>query len=204
MRPKNILIAIVAGIALAAGGAVAYRMSAPAVMPTTATVLPVPMPLPEFSLLDQYGAAFGHERFRGQWSLVFFGFTHCPDICPLTLQVLATAKRKLIDRRHAPLPRIVLVSVDPERDTPEVIGQYVENFGTDILGVTGDSIELRRLTDGLGIFFARTPTDGGGYSVDHSTVVLLINPDGDFRAVFGSPHDAGNFVRDLPLIQARR
>jgi protein SCO1/2 len=166
-------------------------------------VLPGSAELPDFSLLDHNGATIGRDVFRGQWDLVFFGFTQCPDICPLTLQILATAKQQLADNGQDPLPRIVLVSVDPERDTPELLARYVAYFDTDSLGITGELDELRKLTNSLGIFFEKVFSDDGNYTVNHSAVVLLINPDGRFHAVFGTPHEAANFVHDLPIIMSK-
>ena len=128
MSPRNLIIAVALAIALAAGAFVAIRMQAPTA-PVTALVLPAPNPVPEFSLLNQQGEAVDQRVFEGQWDLVFFGFTHCPDICPTTLQVLAAAKKSLADSGRETLPRIVLVSVDPERDTPELLGKYVDYFG---------------------------------------------------------------------------
>ena len=125
MGPKNFLVAIVVATALSAGIFFAVRMSEPA-KPKAAFVLPAPAPLPEFSLLDQNGATVSVDTFRGHWNLVFFGFTHCPDICPATMQILAAARQAMADAGHQPLPRIVLVSVNPERDTPELMGQYVD------------------------------------------------------------------------------
>jgi len=101
------------------------------------------------------------------------------------------------------LPRIVLVSVDPERDTPESLAQYVAYFGDDNLGITGDLAELRKLTNGLGIYFEKTTGDGENYSVAHAAVVLVINPDGQLKALFSAPHEAGNFVHDLPIIMSQ-
>jgi protein SCO1/2 len=157
--------------------------------------------LPEFELLDHDGNAVGRDVFRDHWNLVFFGFTHCPDICPMTLAVLADAKRQMADRGLA-LPRIVLVSVDPERDTPEKLRQYLGYFGEGNLGLTGDLDEISKLTKALGIYFSKTSADGGDYSVDHSAVVVLINPDGRQQGIFSSPHEAGNFVNDMPMIMA--
>ena len=168
--------------------------------PQTATVLPQPNPVPTFSLLDQHGNAIDETVFRGQWDLVFFGFTHCPDICPMTLQVLAAAKAELADSGQSPLPRIVLVSVDPERDTPEVMRQYVDYFGDGNLGITGTLDEITRLTSGLGIYFQKQDTDSEFYNVDHSAAVLVVDPAGGFSAVFGGTHKVENFVHDLPLI----
>ncbi|MDH3614342.1 MAG: SCO family protein [Gammaproteobacteria bacterium] len=204
MGPKNIFIAIVAVIAIGTGAWFSSRLLLPPPALQTATVLPAPGELPEFSLLDHNGQAIGRDVFDGHWSLVFFGFTRCPDICPLTLQVLSNANMQLADKGQKPLPRIVLVSVDPERDTPEIMQQYVAYFGDDILGVTGELEELRKLTRGLGIFFEKAVLDGDNYSINHSAVVLVINPDGRLHALFGAPHLAENYVHDLPLIMARR
>lgn len=201
MGPKNFIVAIVLAMALAAGIFVATRLSAPTPL-KTAFVLPAPMPLAEFSLVDQSGDAVTSDILRGHWNLVFFGFTHCPDICPATLQILATARSELAAAGQNPLPRIVLVSVDPERDTPELMGQYLDHFGNDNLGITGSLDELRKLTSGLGIYFERQPGDEENYSVDHSAAVLLINPDGQFHALFSGPHLVENYVHDFPLIVA--
>lgn len=200
MGSRNIFIAIVAVVAIGTGAWLSSLVMAPAPLPNTATVLPSPSDLPEFSLIDQNGTTIGRDVFRDHWSLVFFGFTHCPDICPLTLQVLANARQQLAEAGQQPLPRIVLVSVDPERDTPEVIKRYVGHFGDDIVGITGEIDEIRKLTNGLGIFFEKSRLEEDNYSVDHSAVVIVTNPAGQFQALFSAPHDTANFVHDLPII----
>ena len=168
----------------------------------TATLLPAPLELPEFSLTDQDGNPADRRFFEGQWDLVFFGFTHCPDICPVTLQTLAAARRQLEENGMRELPRIVLVSVDPERDSPGTLKTYVEYFGDDVAGLTGSEDALRVLTDGLGIFFQRMASDDENYNVDHSAVVLVLNPAGQFTALFSAPHRPSAFVNDLPGIFA--
>jgi len=203
MGPKNLIVAVALVIALAAGAFVAMRTQAP-VAPASALVLPAPNPVPEFSLLNQHGEAVDQAVFEGQWDLVFFGFTHCPDICPTTLQVLASARKALADSGRQTLPRIVLVSVDPERDTPEILGEYVNYFGQGNLGLTGTLEEIHKLTDGLGIFFEKQPGDGENYAVDHSAAVLVIDPDGGFHSLFSGPHVVDNYVRDLPLVMGGR
>ncbi len=202
MNSRHLFIATVAVVAIATGAWLSYQLLSPPALPRFATVLPVHAELPEFSLLDQSGQAIGRDVFNGHWNLVFFGFTHCPDICPLTLQVLASARQQLAESDYEPLPRIVLVSVDPERDTPDVMSQYVGYFGDDNLGITGELDEVRKLTDSLGIFFEKSAFDGDSYSVDHSAVVLVINPRGQFYALFSAPHEIENFVHDLPIIMA--
>lgn len=203
MRVKNLFVALVLGSALAAGVFVATRLQTAASL-NTAFLLPTPNSLPEFSLLDQAGNVVTRDTFKNHWNLVFFGFTHCPDICPTTLQVLATARTELMAAGQQPIPRIVLVSVDPERDSPDVIGRYVDHFGAGNLGVTGQLDELRKLTSGLGIYFEKQAGDEDNYAVDHSAAVLLINPDGEFHALFSGPHEVQNYVHDIPLLMADR
>lgn len=199
MGPKNILVALLLAAALSAGLFVALRTSTPA-EPLAAFVLPAPLPLPEFSLVDQHGNAVDAETFEDQWHLVFFGFTNCPDICPATLQILTSARARLAEAGQAPLPRIVLVSVDPERDSPEQMGKYVDYFGDNNLGVTGSLDELRKLTSALGIYFEKQAVNSESYAVDHSAAVLLLNPDGRFHALFSGPHVIDNYVHDIPLV----
>ena len=204
MDSRKYFIAAVAIIAIVTGIWLTSSVLSPPPLPQTATLLPAATDLAEFSLLDQDGATFTRSSFEGRWNLVFFGFTHCPDVCPLTLQVLAEARAQMVAAGRAELPRIVLVSVDPERDTPEVIGQYLSYFGADTIGVTGELSELRKLTDGLGIFFEKSGVDGDSYSVDHSAVVIVVDPDGRFHSLFGAPHHAANFAHDLPIIMSTR
>ena len=201
MRPRNFLVAFVLGIAIAAGIWVSVSLRGPAARPNAATILPAPIELPQFSLLDQHGQSIGKEVFAGEWDLVFFGFTNCPDICPLTLQLLSQVKVRLAEANHEPLPRIVFVSVDPQRDTPAAIDSYISFFGKDYLGITGELDELRKLTSALGIFFEKG--DGDDYVVDHSVVVLVIDPQSRWSALFGGRHRIDDLVHDLPLIMAR-
>jgi protein SCO1/2 len=202
MNPRSLVLALVFAVALAAGAFFALRVQEPAV-PVSALVLPNPDPVPSFALLDQHGSEIDESVFQGQWDLVFFGFTHCPDICPTTLQVLAAARRELETGKLTPNLRIVLVSVDPERDTPEIIGQYVDYFGDGNLGITGSLEEIRKLTGELGIYFEKQPAnDDGNYNVDHSGAVLVMDPEGRFSALFGGPHSVENYVHDLPIITA--
>ena len=200
MGPRNLFVAILLGLALVAGIVVALRTQTPLPEARSALILPEPTPLPEFHLVDQQGQAVDESVFRGQWDLVFFGFTHCPDICPTTLQVLSAARAALAAKGQEPLPRIVLVSVDPERDTPEVLGPYVGYFGADTLGITGSLEETRKLTSSLGVFFQKRASGGDNYLVDHSAAVLVIDPEGRFSALFSGPHQVADYVHDMPLV----
>jgi protein SCO1/2 len=168
--------------------------------PLHAMVLPQSRALPQFSLLDQDGAEFDTESLRDQWSLLFFGFTHCPDICPATLQQLAIARSRVLHEKNRSFPNIVLISVDPERDTPGVLAEYIGHFGDGMTGVTGPIDELRKLTSVLGIYFEKSAGENGNYSVDHSAVVIVINQNAEFHALFSAPHTIDHFVEDMPLI----
>lgn len=199
------LVTVIALLLTLAAGVVAYLLvGAPAgsQAPQYAMLLPARRELPAFTLLDQQGRSVGRDVFEGHWNLVFFGFTFCPDICPTTLQVLSDARKQLADQGVRPLPRIVLVSVDPERDTPERIGAYLDYFGDGNLGLTGELAEIRKLTDALGIFFEKSASEDENYLVNHSAVVLVIDPAGRFHALFSAPHRSSNFLSDLPGIMS--
>lgn len=169
-------------------------------LPEHATTLPQSVPLPQFTLLDQHTASFDRESFAGRWSLVFFGFTHCPDICPATLTQLAIARDRIQAAGDVEVPQIVLISVDPERDTPAVLANYVANFGPGISGVTGELAELRKLTSALGVYFEKSQVTEDDYSVDHAAFVIVVNPEAEFQAVFRAPHKIEYFIDDLPRI----
>ena len=201
MDSRKYFIIAVAVVAIVTGTWLSMQVLSPPPSLQTATRLPAATELAEFSLLDQNNESFTRSDFEGRWNLLFFGFTHCPDICPMTLPVLANARQLLADDGQAELPRIVLVSVDPERDTPDILGQYVAHFGEDTIGITGEVIEIKKLTDGLGIFFEKSG-DEDNYSVDHSAVAIVINPNGKFHALFGAPHKAENFAHDLPILMS--
>jgi protein SCO1/2 len=203
MPYKKSIFAIVLACALAAGIITKAIVSPPKEL-TTATVLTVQNSLPDIALIDQRGNQVTIDTFRGHWSLVFFGFANCPDICPVTLQTLATSIRQLRAAGETTLPRIVFVSVDPERDTPQQLEQYVAHFGDDTLGVTGQIDSLKVLTSAWGIYFEKQPSDANGesYSVDHSAAVLVVNPAAELHALFSGPHLVENFVHDLPIIMA--
>ncbi len=178
----------------------------------TATVLPERRALPEFELRDHKGAPFTRTSLEGRTSLLFFGFTHCPDICPATLQQLAMARDRLAATAGSsdnPLPgselNIVLISVDPARDTPETLERYVEYFGEGITAATASPEDLLVLTSALGIFFEPVPTgNGADYTVNHSTAVLVIDPQARLQAIFSAPHSIDAFVQDLQLLIASR
>ena len=167
--------------------------------PEYSTVLTKPIKLDEFMLTADDDSVFSNQSLKDKWSLLFFGYTHCPDVCPLTLHQLAQANKELADTLDS-TPDIIMVSVDPDRDTSEILQKYVRSFGENVSGVTGKNEELDKLTSQLGIFYNANKHEGENYSVNHSAAVILINKNAEFHAVFSAPHSIENFVSDLPLI----
>ena len=197
MNPIRVLLAVASVVALGVGiWLYQQQQQTPAIV--HATVYPTPLEIPDYELVDAAGNPADRDFFRGDWDLVFFGFTHCPDICPATLQILSTARRQISESGITPLPRIVLVSVDPERDTPETLAQYIGYFGDGVAGLTGDLQEMRRLTLDMGVFFQKVEIDGGDYTVDHSSVVLLVDPEARVRALYAAPQTVEQVVEDYP------
>lgn len=143
-----------------------------------------------FTLTDQRGQPIDEQAFRGHPSALFFGFTHCPEVCPTTLFELAGWLNALGDEGkdiHA-----YFVSVDPERDTPEIMNTYISNFSDRIVGITGEPEKVFAMAKSFGIYWKKVPTDGGDYTLDHTASVLLLNSSGDFfgTIAYGESPDA--------------
>ncbi len=163
------------------------------------TLIPNPRPLAPFKLTDHTGREFSQESIKGSWQLFSFGYTHCPDICPTTLAMLAQlADRMQRESLNANI-NTVFITIDPERDTQAVLARYVPYFNNRFLGVTGERQALDRLTRQLGILYARVETEKSsmGYLMDHSTSIILTNPAGEFQALFSAPHDVEAMAQDL-------
>lgn len=197
MRHAPAVIAVVAAVAAGAGIAL-YRQPAPPAL-SAGTALPEPREIGDFALTDDRGAAFTRERLEGRWTLLFTGFTNCPDVCPATL-ALMRALRQRVPREDL---QFVFVSVDPERDTPEVIGAYLTHFGAGLAGATGAREEIERFTTGLGLAQVRNPGVGGAYTVDHSTAFVLIDPRARLAGYFSAPHAPGALAADLAGLPRR-
>lgn len=142
----------------------------------------------EISLVNHRGEAFTRADFEGQWSLVFFGFTYCPDICPTTMASLNQFMGTL-EGTEVEDTQVVMVSVDPARDTVEQLASYVPYFNPEFIGVTGDFLDIHRFATALNTPFRKVPGQGEDYLVDHSANVVLINPKGDYHGFFKAPLD---------------
>ncbi len=203
---SNLVVALLIGAALAVGLAMLFALTARNTMPEPeiATVLSPPLAIPDAVLVDQTGREFTTSDLEDRFSLMFFGFTHCPDICPLTLQVLARARDEIRTQAPELVPDVVFVSVDPYRDTPERIGDYVSNFDPGFIGVTGSDEALAPLLRGLGVTVHKNERDGEWYNVVHNGTVYVIGPDAELVALFsGSSHDAAEIATDFVRIRTR-
>ncbi len=201
-----LLVAALAAVALALGAATAHWLyRSQAARTPHATVLEAPRPLPEFELVDHGGQPFRQDSLSGHWSILFFGFTRCPDVCPTTLHTLARASELLDNLPEERRPRVIFVSVDPVRDDPEALARYVSWFDARFVGVTGELAGVQALTDGLGVAvsYVREPA-GEDYTVDHTAALFLVDPRTRLRAIFSSPHEASRIVRDYRLITGGR
>lgn len=172
---------------------VVHKLLSPRVMTQSelqlngAIVFDKPRRFDDFELLDQNGETFTKEDLTGQWSLLFFGFTHCPDICPTTMADMARLKQNL-PADIAEQTQGVLVSLDPARDTPELLKDYVAYFDPEFVGVTGDFLQIRRFANQVNVAFTKV-TQGDDYTVDHSGNIVLINPYGDYHGFFKPPFE---------------
>lgn len=167
------------------------------------TLFPDPKPLTAFALSDDKNRVFDLASLRGKWSFLFFGFTHCPDVCPTTLAVLARA-RDIIAKNAAGAEDIqfVFISVDPNRDTASKLRQYVDYFDSSFLGVTGDNAQIGKLAGQLGATYQVAIVPGlENYPVYHSTAVFLLDPRARYHAVFTPPHDAEAIGRRFKVVR---
>jgi protein SCO1/2 len=184
-------IALVAALAGVYVSRVVSRPALPAL--ESGTPLPQPRVLAPFALVDAANAAVTPATLRGTPTLVFFGFTHCPDVCPATLSLLANVQKS----PGVPKVTVALITVDPERDTPEQMGNYVAAFGGDLIGLTGTPPEIVNATRAFGVASARVDLGGGNYTMDHSATVFALDSQARIVAVFTPPLRAEALARDL-------
>lgn len=195
---------LVLGCAVA-GATVAYLVTErPGAKPDTeAVLLDTPRLVPEVELTDHHGEPWRPERLDGQWSLVFFGFTHCPDVCPETMTVMNRAHQQIRSTGDNRPPAVLFVSVDPARDTPERLAEYVPYFNPAFLGLTGEPAAIQDLARSMAVPVpAEIPESppSEDYDVDHGASLSLVDPEGHIRAFFTPPHDPKRIARDYNAI----
>lgn len=166
-------------------------------------VYDVPRGLNEFSLLDHNSNAASLELLQDKWTLIFFGYTYCPDICPLTMATLNQFSGLLqAEGDYAEDTQVIMVSVDPQRDTVEKLSDYVGFFNDEYLGLTGEFIEIFKFASQLNIAFAYAPGEEENYLVSHSAEIVLINPNGQLHGFFKIPHDPVKMAQNFAAVRA--
>ena len=155
-----------------------------------------PRQLSGFDLIDHQGNGFTSEDFKDAWNILFFGFTFCPDICPLTMKQLSEVKEGL--KEKAGRINFYLVSVDPDRDSPSNLRIYLDNFDKEFIGLTGEIDQIYKFSTQVNApFFPVVNSPEDDYTVDHSGSLVLINPNGNYAGFFRAPHNTNNLSKAL-------
>jgi protein SCO1/2 len=202
MRARWLLVAA-AVCAAFAGFWLAHQIDRPGPRLASGTWLPAPRRVADFTLTDTTGRPFTLERLAGAPTLVFFGFTHCPDVCPTTLLKLAQLEKR------APVKglRVLFISIDPQRDTPPLLGMYVHAFAPEFQGLTGEPQAIANVARDFGVAVNRVELPGGDYTMDHSAVVFLLDDAGRIAAIFTPPFEVAALSADLeraaPYLKSR-
>lgn len=198
-----LLIALAAGLGLLVAQKV-FAPNAPSGLPATESITfyPQPRPLPDFNLAQSDGTRLIPGELKGHWTLVFLGFTFCPDVCPTTLAELAGAQKQWETVPESLRPRVLFVSVDPERDSATRLGEYVHTFHKDTLAATGDVPSLEKFATALGFVFQKVPgthfdENPEDYSVEHSATLAVLDPEGRLAGIIRPPFNAPAMARDL-------
>jgi len=160
----------------------------------------------EFTLINHRSEKVTKENFRNQWSLIFVGYTHCPDICPTTMTVMNQVSEFMSKQEIQP-PKIVFLSIDPERDTADILNSYVAYFNKDFIGLGGALTEVAQFSQQLNAVFRKAPGLSGeitdkDYLMDHSSALMLINPDGNLQSILTAPHTPANVIESIIKSQA--
>jgi protein SCO1/2 len=203
---SKLLLIVFAGIVAGAGvwSALFWRTLKAPVELATGTILTPARPVADFSLIDNRGRSFGAKNLQGHWSLMFFGYTNCPDFCPATLSMLA-AMQKQLRAEHAVLPQVIFVSVDAKRDTPGQLAKYVPYFDPDFIGLTAaDQPAVEAFAKTWGVAVMIQPAKDGNYTVDHSGAIFVLDPQGKLAAELTGPFTVDAVQSDFRRIVAGR
>ena len=195
------VLATAGGLWLGAGSFDGARSPTQPIALTEGTFLPQPRALKPFELVDQDGNALTPETLAGRWTFIAIGYTHCPDVCPMTMATFDAIDRALADD-NPPVADFLFISVDPERDPPERLAQYVRYFNPRFHGATGSDRALSDLTSQLGLLYAKVEDQetAMGYLMDHSASILLLDPRARLAALFSPPHDPAKMAADFRTI----
>ena len=197
-RLSWLLVSIAALCAALAGFWLARELDSSAPQLASGTWLAQPRTVADFQLTDHLGRPFTAHDLQGKPSLVFFGFTHCPDVCPTTLATLAQVKKAAL----IPGLQVLFVTVDPQRDTPTAMDLYVHAFDRDdpdFIGLTGDPKAIEKMTAAFGVAALRVDLPGGDYTMDHSAAVFLVDSSRRIVGIFTPPFDTRRLAQDLQV-----
>lgn len=189
IRVQKTLLAFCVGVGLLLIGLPVAYLTWPAPKP----VMLNNVQIGPFELVDAQGNAVNEKTFEGRWKLVFFGFTQCPDVCPTTLATFSTVLAGLGARADTLQP--LFITLDPKRDTPDVMGDYTAFFDPRIVGLTGSQQQIQRISDAYGVYVKKVRT-GASYTLDHTTTVYLLSPDDVLVKAF-SHRDADGLTQDI-------
>jgi protein SCO1/2 len=207
-RTQKTVFILVAIVALILGLTVYRVLSGKSAGDQTALIdagvilLPQSRNLPDLTMTNQDGQPVQIDELKDKWTLLFFGYTYCPDICPTTLAQLRQIKSELPQNSLSKL-RVVLISVDPERDTPQQLKQYLGYFDKDFVGLTATVPDIQKLANGVSIPFIPADTSKPGYTVDHSGNLALLGPDGTQRGFIRAPFNNQKLLAQLPGLLER-
>ncbi len=158
--------------------------------------------LPKFHLKDGQGRPFSNANLKGHFSLLFFGYTHCQGICPLTMNLLAQLYVQLKSEK-LPLPQVIFITLDPTRDTPNIVSRYVKVFNPTFIGATGPLSRIKQLSKQMGVVYIQAQqnkSDQNNYQIDHSGALYLVNPEEKLIALFSPPLDQANIKKNYAML----
>jgi protein SCO1 len=203
-RQRKTVVSAVLAAALVAVAIIALQQPSRTPLDLQSGVsLSQPRAVPEFALLDQHGRPLTRAALEGRWTLLFAGFTHCPDICPMTLTTLTALAERLHDEGRE--LQVLFLSLDPERDDPATLAPYLEHFNPRFTGATGDAAEIDKLMAAAGLAYIKVPTGADSYTIDHSTALVLIDPHARAVAYFRPPLREDALADDLlPVLAGTR
>ena len=148
-----------------------------------------------FRLTGQDGKSVTDQDFRGRYMLIYFGYSFCPDVCPTTLSVMAQALEKIGGRSRQVAP--IFITIDPERDTPKVLDDYMKAFGPSFVGLTGSVDEIKAVEKKYRVYAVKKPLEGGNYGMDHSSVIYLMGPDGKLVSFYDEAISPDDLAKEL-------
>ncbi|STX28122.1 SCO1/SenC family protein [Legionella beliardensis] len=194
-------VALIAGMALSQ-----YTQAEKKIDPSQfhGTLLQKPRGVEQFNLVGVDNQPFNNKSLQGKWTMVFFGFTNCGYLCPTTMSELAKMYHILEHEGVKPLPQVVMISIDPNRDSLDTLKNYVSTFDSHFYGARGDEDKVKKMTREMGIAYSKVilpnAKDNKNYDMQHSGAVMLFNPKGELRAFFTTPHQANLLAKDYQLL----